>query len=64
MRVLLQRVSGASVTIDGAEVGAIGKRVLLLVGVTHQDSQREADFLAAKCAYTSSGRDPAAVIDA
>ena len=50
MRVLLQRVSGASVTIDGAEVGAIGKGVLLLVGVTHQDSQREADFLADKCA--------------
>lgn len=50
MRVLLQRVSGASVTIDGAEVGTIGKGVLLLVGVTHQDSQREADFLADKCA--------------
>ena len=50
MRVLLQRVSGASVTIDGAEVGAIGTGVLLLVGVTHQDSQREADFLADKCA--------------
>ena len=50
MRVLLQRVSQASVTIDGEIVGSIGKGVLLLVGVTHSDTQNEADFLVEKAA--------------
>ena len=49
MRVLLQRVSQASVTIDGEMVGNIGRGVLLLVGITHSDTQKEADFLAEKC---------------
>ena len=49
MRVLLQRVSQASVTIDGETVGRIGCGVLLLVGITHSDTQKEADFLAEKC---------------
>ncbi len=49
MRVLLQRVSQASVTIDGETVGRIGRGVLLLVGITHSDTQKEADFLAEKC---------------
>ena len=49
MRVLLQRVSQASVMIDGEMVGNIGRGVLLLVGITHSDTQKEADFLAEKC---------------
>lgn len=49
MRVLLQRVSEASVRIDGELVGAVGAGVLLLVGVTHTDTEKEADFLAEKC---------------
>ena len=50
MRVLLQRVSQASVVIDGEVVGAIGKGVLLLVGITHDDTRKEADFLVEKAA--------------
>lgn len=50
MRVLLQRVSEARVEIDGEVVGSIGKGVLLLVGVTHSDTRKEADFLVEKSA--------------
>ena len=42
---LLQRVSSASVTIDGLVVGAIGRGLLVLVGVQRGDSEREADRL-------------------
>lgn len=48
MRVLLQRVREASVTIDGECVGKIGAGVLLLIGVTHTDTKAEADCLAEK----------------
>lgn len=50
MRVLLQRVTEANVAIDGETVGKIGAGVLLLVGVTHSDTRKEADFLVEKCA--------------
>jgi D-tyrosyl-tRNA(Tyr) deacylase len=42
---LLQRVSGASVSIDGTVVGAIGPGLLLLLGVQRGDGAREADRL-------------------
>lgn len=48
MRALVQRVSRASVTVDGAVVGAIGPGLLVLLGVTHQDTEEDADRLAAK----------------
>lgn len=50
MRVLLQRVSKASVTVDDEVVGAIGRGFVLLVGVTHGDGQEEAAWLANKVA--------------
>ena len=50
MRALLQRVSRASVTVDGQVVGAIERGFLILLGVTHGDSRREAEWLAAKIA--------------
>jgi len=50
MRAVIQRVSQASVTVDGAVVGAIGRGFLVLVGVTHADSRSEADWLARKIA--------------
>ena len=50
MRVLLQRVSRAAVTVDDEITGAIGLGLLLLVGITHDDSDREIDHLAAKVA--------------
>jgi len=50
MRIVLQRVSRASVTIDGAKAASIGKGMLLLVGVHGSDTAEAAGFLAAKCA--------------
>ena len=50
MRVLLQRVSRATVAVDGAERGAVGRGFLALVGVTHEDDVAAAGKLAAKTA--------------
>src|SRR3990170_8122829 len=50
MRVVLQRVSRASVTVDGEVVASIHRGLLLLVGVADGDSEREAERLAQKCA--------------
>lgn len=59
MRVLLQRVSKASVTINGQIVGAIGRGFCLLVGFTHGDTQAQVDWMAEKVAglrlFTDSG---------
>lgn len=48
MRVVLQRVHGASVSVDGRTVGAIGVGLVALVGVTHTDSASNAATLARK----------------
>ena len=48
MRALVQRVSRASVTVDGEQVAAIGEGLLVLLGVTHEDSEEVADRLAEK----------------
>jgi D-tyrosyl-tRNA(Tyr) deacylase len=48
VRALVQRVSRASVTVDGEVVGAIGPGLLVLLGVTHEDTEADADRLAAK----------------
>ena len=48
MRALVQRVSRASVTVDGEKVGAIGPGLLVLLGITHDDDGARADKLAAK----------------
>lgn len=50
MRVVLQRVSRASVTVDDEVVGSIGAGLLLLVGVADGDGEAEAERLARKCA--------------
>jgi D-tyrosyl-tRNA(Tyr) deacylase len=50
MRVVLQRVSRASVTIDGRMAGAIGSGFCLLVGFTHGDDEPIADWMAEKVA--------------
>ena len=50
VRIVLQRVSRASVTVDGEVVGAIGHGVLLLVGVMEGDDDAVAARMAAKVA--------------
>ncbi|MCB2212398.1 D-tyrosyl-tRNA(Tyr) deacylase [bacterium] len=50
MRIVLQRVSSASVTVEGEVVGKIGPGFVLLVGATHDDTEAEADWLADKVA--------------
>ena len=50
MRVLLQRVSSASVTVEGEITGAIEKGLLLLVGVCGSDGEEEARAMARKVA--------------
>lgn len=42
---LLQRVTGAEVTVDGASVGSIGAGLLVLVGVQRNDDETRADRL-------------------
>jgi D-aminoacyl-tRNA deacylase len=48
MRAVVQTVSRASVTVDGAVVGAIDDGLLVLVGVTHGDGPPQAETLARK----------------
>jgi len=48
VRALVQRVSQASVTVDGAPVAAIGPGLLVLLGVGRGDGEAEADRIAAK----------------
>lgn len=50
MRAVIQRVREASVTVDQTIVGAIGAGILVLVGVTHADDERDAAYLAQKIA--------------
>lgn len=50
MRVIVQRVSNASVTVDGDVVGDIGPGLLCLVGIGEGDTEEEARWLAHKTA--------------
>ena len=50
MRVLLQRVRRASVTVAGETVGEIGHGILLFIGITAGDARPDADWLAKKAA--------------
>lgn len=50
MRVLIQRVTKGSVTVDGKRVSEIGKGLAILVGVGHGDGVQQADWLAEKTA--------------
>lgn len=48
MKIVLQRCKQAKVTADGEVTGTIGKGFVLLVGITHDDTEKEAEWLADK----------------
>jgi len=48
MRILIQRVASAMVTVDGKITGEIGAGLLLLVGVTHSDTEATEERMADK----------------
>ena len=48
MRVVLQRVAHASVTVDGEIIGKIQRGFLLLEGVTHDDAMEDMEYLVRK----------------
>jgi D-aminoacyl-tRNA deacylase len=50
MRVLLQRVSKASVTVNEQTISAVGKGLLILLGIGHGDGEEQTKFLAEKVA--------------
>lgn len=51
MRALLQRVTRASVTVDGQVVASIGRGLVILLGIGQGDTVAQAEFLAEKCAH-------------
>ena len=50
MRAVVQRVSHAAVTVGDEQVGAIGRGLVVLLGVSHDDGPQQADWLAQKIA--------------
>ena len=49
MRAVVSRVLTAAVTANGAAAGKIGKGMLILLGVSQSDTEKEAEYLAVKC---------------
>lgn len=50
MKVVIQRVSNAGVTINGAKVASIGQGLLILLGIVDDDTQQDIDWLCNKIA--------------
>ena len=48
MKLVVQRVLNAQVDVDGKTVGKINKGFMVLCGITHEDTEKEADVLARK----------------
>lgn len=51
MRAVIQRVKEASVTVDGKVISKINKGLLVLVGVTDTDTEKDVDYIAEKTVY-------------
>jgi D-tyrosyl-tRNA(Tyr) deacylase len=45
MRLVIQRVTEAKVTVDGRTIGAIPKGLVVLIGIAREDTRAEADYL-------------------
>ena len=63
MRAVIQRVSSASVTIDGAIKSVIGPGLLVLLGVGHEDTQEDLEWLVKKIAGLRIFNDDAGVMN-
>ena len=68
MKAVIQRVTSASVTVEGSIVGRIGQGILVLLGVDKGDDESKADWLAEKIAglrifYDEGGKMNRSVID-
>lgn len=63
MRIVIQRVSNASVTIDNTVHGAIGKGFLILIGVCDEDTKEDVDWLVKKVAALRVFDDEAGVMN-
>ena len=48
MKALIQRSTGASVSVEGEVVGQIGEGLVVLLGITREDSEKDAIYLAQK----------------
>jgi len=57
VRALLQRTTGATVTVDGAALASIGQGLVVLLGVGHDDDANAADVLAERVAQLRIFRD-------
>ena len=58
MRAVVQRVSEAAVVVNGERVGAIGRGLLVLVGVADGDGPTDIEYMASKIAGMRIFRDP------
>ncbi len=63
MVALVQRVREASVEVDGEVTGAIGAGLMILLGVHKDDTEREVDWLARKCANLRIFQDDAGLMN-
>ena len=63
MRAVIQRVSSASVTIDGTVKSAIGQGLLILLGIGHEDGREDVDWLVKKIAGLRIFNDKAQVMN-
>ena len=63
MRVVIQRVSKASVKVEGKNIAEIGKGILILVGIEDADHQEDIDWLTAKIVQLRIFEDEAGVMN-
>lgn len=63
MRLVIQRVSQASVTVEGEMIGSIGRGLLVLVGVENGDTEADMEWLAKKTVALRIFEDEAGVMN-